>query len=97
MSTNASSQPKKPRSSTSKSATAAVSSKKKPVPPPTGAFDSEDEDNAKPMSYDEKRQLSLDINKLPGNLSFNLCIIFAQILGVYFCSRIFSIVINTNY
>ncbi|KAM5147827.1 bromodomain testis-specific protein [Mantella aurantiaca] len=27
---------------------------------------SEDEDNAKPMSYDEKRQLSLDINKLPG-------------------------------
>lgn len=29
-------------------------------------FDSEDEDNAKPMSYDEKRQLSLDINKLPG-------------------------------
>jgi len=30
------------------------------------AFDSEDEDNAKPMSYDEKRQLSLDINKLPG-------------------------------
>ena len=32
-----------------------------PVP-----FDSEDEDNAKPMSFDEKRQLSLDINKLPG-------------------------------
>ena len=32
------------------------------------AFDSEDEDNAKPMSYDEKRQLSLDINKLPGTL-----------------------------
>jgi hypothetical protein len=29
-------------------------------------FDSEDEDNAKPMTYDEKRQLSLDINKLPG-------------------------------
>ncbi|XP_033323218.1 homeotic protein female sterile isoform X5 [Megalopta genalis] len=35
-------------------------------PPPT-TFDSEDEDNAKPMSYDEKRQLSLDINKLPGD------------------------------
>ncbi|KAH9377173.1 hypothetical protein HPB48_017913 [Haemaphysalis longicornis] len=31
------------------------------------AFDSEDEDNVKPMSYDEKRQLSLDINKLPGD------------------------------
>ena len=28
--------------------------------------DSDDEDNAKPMTYDEKRQLSLDINKLPG-------------------------------
>uniref|UniRef100_H0XN88 Bromodomain testis-specific protein n=1 Tax=Otolemur garnettii TaxID=30611 RepID=H0XN88_OTOGA len=26
-----------------------------------------DEDNAKPMNYDEKRQLSLDINKLPGD------------------------------
>lgn len=34
---------------------------------PTTLFDSEDEDNAKPMSYDEKRQLSLDINKLPGD------------------------------
>ncbi|XP_065366245.1 homeotic protein female sterile-like isoform X2 [Calliphora vicina] len=30
-------------------------------------FDSEEEDTAKPMSYDEKRQLSLDINKLPGD------------------------------
>lgn len=39
------------------------SKKNKPLP----AFDSEDEDNAKPMSYDEKRQLSLDINKLPGD------------------------------
>ncbi|XP_053446529.1 bromodomain testis-specific protein [Nycticebus coucang] len=26
-----------------------------------------EEDNAKPMNYDEKRQLSLDINKLPGD------------------------------
>ncbi|KAL1790816.1 bromodomain testis-specific protein isoform X1, partial [Sigmodon hispidus] len=34
--------------------------KKKPL------LTSEDEDNAKPMNYDEKRQLSLDINKLPG-------------------------------
>ncbi|KAF5911125.1 hypothetical protein HPG69_001092 [Diceros bicornis minor] len=31
------------------------------------ALKSEDEDNAKPMNYDEKRQLSLDINKLPGD------------------------------
>ncbi|KAL5276095.1 BRD4 family protein [Megaselia abdita] len=30
-------------------------------------YDSEEEDTAKPMSYDEKRQLSLDINKLPGD------------------------------
>lgn len=41
--------------------------KKKPIVPPTN-FDSEEEDTAKPMSYDEKRQLSLDINKLPGKL-----------------------------
>ncbi|XP_052868361.1 homeotic protein female sterile-like [Anopheles cruzii] len=33
----------------------------------TTNFDSEEEDTAKPMSYDEKRQLSLDINKLPGD------------------------------
>ncbi|VDD86960.1 unnamed protein product [Enterobius vermicularis] len=30
-------------------------------------FDSSDEHSAEPMSYDEKRQLSLDINKLPGD------------------------------
>ena len=37
-------------------------SKHSPLPP----LDSEDEDNCRPMTYDEKRQLSLDINKLPG-------------------------------
>uniref|UniRef100_A0A8C3TMF2 Bromodomain testis-specific protein n=1 Tax=Catharus ustulatus TaxID=91951 RepID=A0A8C3TMF2_CATUS len=31
------------------------------------AHKSEHEDGAKPMNYDEKRQLSLDINKLPGD------------------------------
>ncbi|GBP55502.1 Bromodomain-containing protein 3 [Eumeta japonica] len=36
-----------------------------PHAPP--APDTDDEDIAKPMSYDEKRQLSLDINKLPGD------------------------------
>ncbi|KAI1290345.1 Bromodomain testis-specific protein [Halotydeus destructor] len=41
--------------------------KKTAKTPAVAAFDSEDEDNAKPMSYDEKRQLSLDINKLPGD------------------------------
>ena len=42
------------------------SSSKKNKAPSIPAFDSDDEDNAKPMTYDEKRQLSLDINKLPG-------------------------------
>lgn len=37
-----------------------------PAPHPPPHNDSDDEDLAKPMSYDEKRQLSLDINKLPG-------------------------------
>ena len=52
---------KRQRANSSKAAT----KKTKQVTP---AFDSEDEDNAKPMSYDEKRQLSLDINKLPGKI-----------------------------
>ena len=29
--------------------------------------DDEEEEDARPMTYDEKRQLSLDINKLPGD------------------------------
>ena len=43
-------------------------------PPPVAAavapaldYQSDEEDTAQPMSYDEKRQLSLDINKLPGD------------------------------
>ncbi|XP_077189145.1 bromodomain testis-specific protein isoform X2 [Paroedura picta] len=39
---------------------------KKVKQPEEPVYNSEDEDNAKPMNYDEKRQLSLDINKLPG-------------------------------
>jgi len=31
-----------------------------------GGYASSDDEDAKPMTYDEKRQLSLDINKLPG-------------------------------
>uniref|UniRef100_A0A3P9JQG6 Bromodomain-containing protein 2 n=1 Tax=Oryzias latipes TaxID=8090 RepID=A0A3P9JQG6_ORYLA len=34
--------------------------------PLVGHFDSDEEEDTAPMSYDEKRQLSLDINKLPG-------------------------------
>ena len=47
----------------------ANSKKKNPVV--TSEFNSDEEDNAKPMSYDEKRQLSLDINKLPGQCYYN--------------------------
>ncbi|NWX93819.1 BRD2 protein, partial [Nothoprocta pentlandii] len=39
---------------------------KAPLPPPPALYDSEEEEESKPMTYDEKRQLSLDINKLPG-------------------------------
>lgn len=60
--TTANAQSKKPRTNSK----ATNSKKKNSIPTP--GFDSEDEDNAKPMSYDEKRQLSLDINKLPGIL-----------------------------
>uniref|UniRef100_A0A8C3UB54 Bromodomain-containing protein 2 n=1 Tax=Catharus ustulatus TaxID=91951 RepID=A0A8C3UB54_CATUS len=42
-------------------------SSKPPLPTPAASLlDSEEEEESKPMSYDEKRQLSLDINKLPG-------------------------------
>lgn len=51
------------RTSKRKSSTASL---QPPVLPP---YDSDDEDNVKPMTYDEKRQLSLDINKLPGKLA----------------------------
>ena len=50
-----------------------------PGPPIVPPFDSDDEDNAKPMTYDEKRQLSLDINKLPGKLEFAVCAEYALV------------------
>ncbi|KRT80989.1 hypothetical protein AMK59_5833, partial [Oryctes borbonicus] len=59
--TNASSKRQKANNKTG------VGRKKSTTQQPAMAFDSEDEDNARPMSYDEKRQLSLDINKLPGD------------------------------
>ena len=34
---------------------------------PYPGYQSDEEDTAKPMTYDEKRKLSLDINKLPGD------------------------------
>jgi len=62
--------PKKNKTSNNKAKrnrSANSKNKKKTGGTPGMMFDSEDEDNAKPMSYDEKRQLSLDINKLPGD------------------------------
>merc|ERR1719431_1462381 len=40
---------------------------KKPSKGAAGIIDSDDELKTTPMTYDEKRQLSLDINKLPGD------------------------------
>lgn len=57
---------KRAKSSASVTTGARGGSKKKQQQAPH--FDSEEEDTAKPMSYDEKRQLSLDINKLPGKM-----------------------------
>ncbi|XP_075041812.1 bromodomain-containing protein 3 [Mixophyes fleayi] len=34
--------------------------------PPSANYDSDEEEEGLPMTYDEKRQLSLDINRLPG-------------------------------
>ncbi|GAU97486.1 hypothetical protein RvY_08770 [Ramazzottius varieornatus] len=36
-----------------------------PVPAAAPVYDSDEEDNVRPMSYDETRRLSLDINRLP--------------------------------
>ncbi|GFU61516.1 bromodomain-containing protein 2 [Nephila pilipes] len=61
----------KPRKTKQPAPAAAVSAPSPPPPPQSKGdvydLESEEENNAKPMSYDEKRQLSLDINKLPGD------------------------------
>ena len=56
--------------------------KKNKMPITVPQFDSDDEDNAKPMTYDEKRQLSLDINKLPGTYTYWL--LFQFLSGCFF-------------
>ncbi|XP_044308962.1 bromodomain-containing protein 3 isoform X2 [Varanus komodoensis] len=48
------------------STTTASRQPKKAGRPPSTAYDSEEEEEGLPMTYDEKRQLSLDINRLPG-------------------------------
>ena len=50
--------------------------------------DSDDEeDTARPMTYDEKRQLSLDINKLPGWSKSLFCLFFHLVDGLPFESN----------
>lgn len=39
--------------------------KKAAAPSVPSVFDFQSEENSKPMTYDEKRQLSVDINNLP--------------------------------
>jgi hypothetical protein len=49
-----------------KKATAAAAAQPTPnVQSTISSYDIEHEDNSKPMTYEEKRQLSLDINNLP--------------------------------
>src|SRR6218665_2676399 len=66
--------PPKPRTSSAKRAPCTSTSKaprkgKQAVAllPSYAGYDSEEEEDDRPMTYDEKRQLSLDINKLPGS------------------------------
>ena len=59
---------------------------KKPSLGKAGAIDSDDEMKTTPMTYDEKRQLSLDINKLPGDKLGKVEIIYRTAI-----KRIFNI------
>ena len=68
-----SNKPGRPKNSSTKRAPCTSTSKpgrkstKQLAPLSMAAFESDDdEEDTRPMSYDEKRQLSLDINKLPG-------------------------------
>ena len=51
---------------------------------PYPGYHSDEEDTAKAMTYDEKRKLSLDINKLPGDKigKVNKLAIFEQFTNV---------------
>uniref|UniRef100_H3BHW2 Bromodomain containing 3a n=1 Tax=Latimeria chalumnae TaxID=7897 RepID=H3BHW2_LATCH len=59
-------QQKKAPAKKANATTAANRQPKKGSKPPTAGYDSEEEEESLPMTYDEKRQLSLDINRLPG-------------------------------
>ncbi|MGH0157639.1 UNVERIFIED_CONTAM: hypothetical protein FKN15_060104 [Acipenser sinensis] len=58
-------QQKKAPAKKANSTTTATRQLKKGAKPPAAGYESEEEDSL-PMTYDEKRQLSLDINRLPG-------------------------------
>ncbi|XP_054583749.1 bromodomain-containing protein 3 isoform X3 [Eptesicus fuscus] len=58
--------PKKPPTKKASSTTVASRQPKKGGKQASASYDSEEEEEGLPMSYDEKRQLSLDINRLPG-------------------------------
>ena len=62
---------KRPKQTAATGAPRANANNKKKALPPVN-FNSEEEDTAKPMSYDEKRELSLNINLLPGNITYTL-------------------------
>ncbi|KAF6326979.1 bromodomain containing 3 [Rhinolophus ferrumequinum] len=57
---------KKPPTKKANSTTVAGRQPKKGGKQASASYDSEEEEEGLPMSYDEKRQLSLDINRLPG-------------------------------
>ena len=65
---------------------------KKPSLGKAGAIDSDDEMKTTPMTYDEKRQLSLDINKLPGDKLGKVEIFFRtaikRIFNIFLCVRL---------
>ncbi|XP_015449663.1 bromodomain-containing protein 3 isoform X1 [Pteropus alecto] len=59
-------QQKKPPAKKANSTATASRQPKKGGRQASASYDSEEEEEGLPMSYDEKRQLSLDINRLPG-------------------------------
>lgn len=67
--TKSTKRPAKPRTSAKQARCTSTSRKGKQAVPLSSYpdFETEDEEEAVPMTYDEKRQLSLDINKLPGD------------------------------
>ena len=77
----------KPRRDASQHPSAVVQPALQLQVPPSSLFEDNDFDyerDMEPMSYDEKRQLTLDINKLPGNklssvsVTFTLIILFGR-------------------